>query len=150
MPLTVNFKTQRGNITNRKFELSEGVSVYGSFKSYLFTEFLGAHIRLDVLDKTGNSIFFKEDTTDFYGDYALWFRSPDFDTKATVKITGRHSGGGLETVIIPIAVGFEIPDKLPGPVKEAGLFDFLSTGNIILVVVLLLVFFGGIYLIGKK
>jgi len=135
MSLTVNFKTQSGAVTNRRFQPGVGVSVYGTFKSVLFPDF-NAFIRLDVLDASGNSFYFKEDSTNLYGDYALWFRTPDFDTKATVKLTGKHAGGGVETVIIPIAIGNETPDKLPDLPKEASIFDNISTLLILLIILM--------------
>jgi len=125
MSITVNLKTQRGEIKNRQFNLSEGVSVYGSVfgMSGMFEP--GTHMRFELLDANNKVIEFDEKTSNIFGDYDFWFRTPAFDTNLTIKLTATYSISGQDQTLIPIGVGNRAPANLPGVKTMDSFLDWL-------------------------
>lgn len=125
MSISVNFKTQRGIITNRRFELGEGVSIYGTARTLLGLPLANAAIRIDVVDQSGISYFTKETFTDFWSDWSSWFRTPVYNASLTVKVWASFPGGGQDYTEIPIAVGSGSLKPLPAPEVENTLWNWL-------------------------
>ena len=125
MALTVNFKTQRGLINNRKFNVGEGVSIYGKASTLITPVNPGTLVRLDITDNYGTSIFTQDKLTDVFGDYDFWFRTPYNDAQLNVRLYATYPISGIDTVNIPIAVGNLNPKTLPRPEVEFSLLNFL-------------------------
>lgn len=118
MAITVNFRTSKGNVTSRQFQKNEGVSVYGKLTGVAGVGEPGTHIRMEIIDSRNNSIFFKEDTANFWGDYDFWFRTPFENIKLKIILTATYSIAGQDKVIIPIGVGNVFASSAPSPQVE--------------------------------
>ena len=138
MAITVNFRTSKGNVKTRAFPKNEGVSVYGKLTGMAGVGEPGTHIRMEVLDKNNNSIYFSEQTANLWGDYNFWFRTPNDDVRLTILLTATYSIAGQDKVTIPIAVGNVYALPAPSPQTEG---DWLS------MIPLLVISAGVIYLI---
>ena len=138
MAITVNFKTSKGNVTSRQFQKNEGVSVYGKLTGMAGVGEPGTHIRMEIIDSRNNSIFFKEDTANIWGNYDFWFRTPYKDEKLTIVLTATYSISGQDKVNIPIGVGSVYASSAPSPQTEG---DWLN------MIPLLVIGVGVIYII---
>jgi len=125
MAIIVTLKTQRGIITNRRFNLGEGVSVYGSVYGVTGMFEPGTHIRFELLDSNNQSLIYKDTVSDIWGNYDFWFRTPDYETNLKIKLTATYSISGQDIVTIPISTGNRMPDKLPDVSPEKTLLDWL-------------------------
>ncbi len=126
MAITVNFKTKRGMIVNRRFEKNEGISLYGKVSTLTGVGITpGTFIRLNVVDSYGNSIVHKETLTDFWGGYSFWFVTPDQNVKLLVKIFAAYTWAGQDETAVPIAVGNVTPLILPMPQAENAWLAFV-------------------------
>ena len=138
MAITVNFRTSKGNVTSRQFQKNEGVSVYGKLTGMAGVGEPGSHIRMEIIDNNNNSIYFKENTANLWGDYDFWFRTPLEDAELKIVLTASFSWYGQDRVIIPIGVGNVLPSPAPRPPIE---------GNLFTVIPLLILGVGFVYLI---
>jgi hypothetical protein len=138
MGLSVNFKTQRGVITNRKFQSGEGVSIYGKATTLSGVINPGTTIRIEISDSFGNSYFFKDTFTDIWGDYASWFLTPSDNKNLMVTVYASYPVSGQDKTVIPIAVGNVNPKPLPMPESEFSLLNFLPIAFIGLAVLIIM------------
>lgn len=126
MPITVNFRTSKGIVNTRQFQKNQGVSVYGKVVDVTGIGGPGTHIRMEILDDRNNSIFFKEDITDLWGDYSFWFRTPFEDTRLTIIFTATFSFAGQNKAVIPIGIGNVFASSAPSPARQGGFLDWLT------------------------
>ena len=138
MAITVNFRTSKGNVTSRQFQKNEGVSVYGKLTGVAGVGEPGTHIRMEIIDSRGISIFFDEDTANIWGNYDFWFRAPFDDTRLKIILTATYSIAGQDKVIIPIGIGNVYASSAPTPQTEGGWLSYIP---------LLIIGGGTIYLI---
>jgi hypothetical protein len=117
MALTVNLRTQRGNIYNRKFNSGEGVSIYGKATGVLGLGEPGTHVRFQVM-KNNTTVYFKEGYTNIFGDYDFYYVMPLNDTKLIFVLIATYTVSGQDVVNIPVSVGNTTPDPLPFPQGE--------------------------------
>lgn len=117
---TVNFRTQYGINSSRKFEKNQGVSVFGKCTGVTGVYEPGTHVRINVT-KNNQPFYFSEKNTDIFGDYDFWFRTPNEDCNLNVNIISTYSIAGQDNVNIPVSVGNTIPKPLPTPQSE-GIF----------------------------
>ena len=125
MAITVNFKTNKGIVTNRTFEKNEGVSVYGKLTGMFGVGEPGTWIRLNVLNENNQSILTKETNANLWGDYDFYFVTPNQDSKLKIGLIATYSIAGSDETTIPIAVGNKIPENLPQPQAETSLLSFI-------------------------
>lgn len=125
MGLSVNFKTQRGIISDRKFLPGEGVSIYGKATTLTGVINPGTSIRIDVSDRNGTSYFYKDTFTDIWGDWSSWFLLPNLDKKMIVTVFASYPVSGRDKTVIPIAVGNVSADPLPYPEIENSFLNYL-------------------------
>ncbi len=130
MAITVNFRTSKGNVTSRQFQKNEGVSVYGKLTGVAGVGEPGTHIRMEIINSKNNSIFFKEDTANLWGDYDFWFRTSFKDERLTIILTATYSIAGQDKVIIPIGIGNVFASQAPSPQTEG---DWLSMIPLIII-----------------
>ena len=120
MAITVNMRTQRGEITNRRFLKGEGVSVYGKTTTVSGIGITpGTFVRLNIIDSFGNTVFFKETYTNFWGDYDFWFRTPNQNINLVAKLFATYTWAGSDEAEVPFAVGNVTPGTLPNPIAES-------------------------------
>jgi hypothetical protein len=122
--ITVNFRTQSGINTSRRFEKNQGVSIYGNIQG-IFLPDLFAYVRLEIIDQFNNTILFDDKFANIFGDYDFWFRTSNNNENLKIKISAKHPGGNVETVIVPIAIGSNTPENLPDVPVSINLFDYL-------------------------
>ena len=138
MAITVNFRTQQGNVTSRQFQKNEGVSVYGKLTGMAGVGEPGTHIRMEIIDSRNKSIFFDEDNANLYGDYNFWFHTGFKDERLTIILTATYSIAGQDKVTIPIGIGNVNASRAPSPQTE---------GNWLSYIPILIIGAGTIYLI---
>lgn len=124
MAITVNFKTKNGEKTNRKFELNEGVSIYGKFTGVLTPEPFTFY-RIEVTNNKGENVYYKEGNANVFGDYDGYFKTPDLPQQLEVKVNATYSVSGSDETIINIACGGIEPKRNPDPETEKSFLDFL-------------------------
>jgi hypothetical protein len=125
MGLLINFRTQAGNVTNRKFDKGIGVSIYGKAETLIVPINPGTVINLDITDQSNRIIFSGSKSTDFLGDYDFWFRTPDYDTKLNLRMVASYPVSGQDVLTIPLAVGNVLPDPMPLPEMEFSVLELL-------------------------
>lgn len=123
--ITVNFKTQSGEVRNRTFGIGDGVSVYGKATTLINIGFNPlTKVTMNVLDRSSQSTFYDETLTDFYGDYDFYFKT-GAQGKYIVVISA-HYIDGIQTIKIPIGVGVK-PSPVPTNVS-ANILDYIKYG----------------------
>ena len=132
MPLTINFKTNRGIITSRQFDLSQGISIYGSFAGMVGEPEPFSTVQIQINDPSGNTIFFNNTSTNFWGDYDFYFVAPSVQMQLTVIITAFYTITGQDQLIVPIGVGLT-PAPVPIPVAPESPWSWLSLIPVLLV-----------------
>ena len=125
MAITVNFKTNKGIVTNRLFDKNEGVSIYGKLTGMFGVGEPGTWIRLNVLNENNQSILTKETNANLWGDYDFYFITPNQDKNLKIVLVATYSIAGYDETTVPIAVGNKIPENLPQPQAETSLLSFI-------------------------
>lgn len=146
MAITVNLRTNDRIVTNRKFDVNTGISVYGKFTGAFGVGEPGTFYRVEILDSLGNSLEVKENNADIFGDYDFYFITPDKPCRLTIKIIATYSISGKDTSITPIGIGGLNPDDLPEPEEEKSLLDYLP----IILLIMLGVFLYFTYVQSKR
>lgn len=125
MGLVINFKTQRGEIYDRKFNRNEGVSIYGKATTLTGIINPATHIRIHITDENKQTIFYDEKNTDLFGDFDFWFRTPLRNSNLNVNVIASYPVSGQDETNIPVAVGERNPSPLPRPQTEFSILSYL-------------------------
>lgn len=125
MAITVNLKTKNGINTNRKFELSQGISVYGKLTGVtgMFEPF--TFFRIEVFETNGLPIYYKEGTTDLFGGFDGYFLTPEYPAKMKIIVNATYTISGSDKTEIRIASGGLNPDENPNPETEKTILEYL-------------------------
>jgi len=139
MSITVNFRTSEQELPARRFPKNVPISIYGKVTGVLGLGEAFQHIRIEILNRENQSIFFDEDTTNTFGDYAFYVVFPNEDTYYTIVLTATYSVSGQDTARVPVAVGDVEPiGEAPKPEEQGNVITkylpyALALGAIVLI-----------------
>lgn len=136
--ISANFKTARGVITDRMFERSEGVSIYGKSGISFQT------VRLTLVADSGIGIHFSTVGSDWRGDYNFYLVLPDKAGHYQVWVENIGLAFGENKIVTQIGVGTLPPDP-NGPGDFVGPIPPEEEDNTWLYVVAALLVIVGLY-----
>lgn len=121
MPITVNFRVGDQEVSSRRFNGGDGVSIYGKTSGLVLYDPPGTRVRVSI----DELLFFQDTRTNIFGDYSAFVRLPLTSGRGTVKVE-RFAPLGVESTQIPISWGDQKPLPLPEeqpPPSAASLFS---------------------------
>lgn len=125
MGLSIHLRSATRQITNRKLEPGEGVSIYGKSTTLMGVFNPGALVTIELRNSNGVTVFQDETYTDLWGDYDSFFVSPFVAGRYNLRLTATYSISGQDIRDYPVAVGDVAPAPLPDPEPEKTFLDWI-------------------------
>jgi len=123
--LQVNFRTNRGVVTDRTFLPGEGISIYGKAGTALGLVFNpGTLVSLNIKKTNGESIYSNSTLTDILGDFDFYFVTPLTGARQLEIIVTASYIDGNDSLLIPIGIN-EAPRSDPRDLSPGSIFDWI-------------------------
>lgn len=137
--ISVNFRSDVQEFTARHFPSKVGLSIYGKITGLAGLGEPSQNVRCEIIDEYGKSIYFKEDSTNLWGDYSFYVKFEN-DGTYTIVLSSAFSAAGVTEARIPVSVGSaELPKEAPKIEEQSASFEkYIKYAVIILVAVVLL------------